>query len=347
MNFRFELPWFLLLTALAAIVLVIRTRRGGAAFGAYGIAAHALRRSYAPIVQRILAATALVLLAIAVARPQYGRTVTERTQAGRDLMLVIDLSLSMQIDDMIGPDGDSRDRLAAVMEAAKQFIAGREGDRIGLAFFGSKSLTSCPLTFDHASVREFLERTEKLQRELWNDPMRAQGERGLLGDGTNIGLGIGSALRWLDDEESQGKAIVVITDGKDSTELPNWQDPVLASRHAGAKKIRVHCIGVGNPEGSFTVHNRFGQARRARLSPNLLPDPARLQEIAKASAGTALMANDEDGLREVFTRIDQLEPSEQHVRSRDDFADHYLSWLIAGLLVASFAVVADPRLRGL
>lgn len=348
MTFRFESPWLLTLAVLAALVLVIRSRRGGTAFGAYAIAVAAVRPSVGPFVQRLLAAAAILCCVVAVARPQYGRTITERTQAGRDLMLVIDLSLSMQTDDMISDQGETRDRLAAVMEAADRFVAGRESDRIGLVFFGNRAITSCPLTFDHASVREFLTRTENLQRQLWNQNGRAQGERGLLGDGTNFGLGIGYALRWLEDENSEGKAIVVITDGMDSVNLPEWEDPVAAARHAAAKNVRVHCIGVGDPEGDMSLHGSFGQVRRVPLSrlPQFLPNQARLEEVARASGGVALMANNEAGLREVFQRIDELEPTVHAVRQRDDYADRFLPWLAAALVLAGCAVVFDPRWRG-
>lgn len=346
MTFRFEWPWLLVLVALAALVLVMRPRRGGSAFGAYAVATFALRPSLGPLVQRMLAAAAILCCVVAAARPQYGRTITERSQAGRDLMLVIDLSLSMRVDDMISADGESRDRLAAVMEAADRFIAGRTGDRIGLVFFGNRAITSCPLTFDHTSVREFLTRTEQLQRQLWNQSGRAQGEQGLLGDGTNIGLGMGYALRWLEDENSQGKAIVVITDGKDSVDLPEWEDPVLAARHAAAKNVRVHCIGVGDPQGTMTQRDMFGRVQRTRLRQHLLPDQARLEEIARTSGGVALMANNEQGLREVFQRIDELEPTVHQVRQRDDYADRFLPWLIAALALSGFAVVLEPRWRG-
>jgi len=346
MTFRWENPWLLALALLAALILGWRSQRGGATFGAFSLVRFALRPSRGPSIQKILAVLAILCCVVAAARPQYGRTITERTQAGRDLMLVIDLSLSMKVDDMVDADGNSRDRLAAVMQAADQFIAGRESDRIGLVFFGNRAITSCPLTFDHASVREFLSRTETLQRQLWSQGNRVQGEVGLLGDGTNFGLGIGYALRWLEDENSQGKAIVMITDGKDTTSLPNWEDPVQAAKHALAKQVRVHCIGVGNPRGTMSVPGRFNRITRIPLQQNLLPDQARLEEVARASGGVALMANDDQGLRDVFSRIDELEPSEHTVRQRDDYSDRFLPWLLAALGLAGCAIIFEPRWRG-
>lgn len=346
MDFRFAHPLFLIALIAPLLVLLLRPRRGGVAFGAYPLAVLALPRSHGPLLLRLLAATALACAVVALARPQFGRTVIEREKAGRDLMLVIDLSLSMQVDDIAPLDGGGRDRLAAVIDAARRFVRGRSGDRVGLVFFASTALTSCPPTFDHATVDEFLTRTEGLLRSCWADPSRAQGHQGLLGDGTNIGLGLGTALRWLTNKSADGRALVVITDGKDSTDLPNWVDPLAAARVATAKTVRVHCIGVGNPEGTMSLSDAFGSQRRIRVPPRLLPDPARLEAIAQAGGGQAFAANDGPALKRVFEELDQLEPHVHHVKTREDYADRFLPWLIISLVCMGLALVAEPRLRG-
>jgi len=156
MEFRFAQPWMLLGLALPLLVLLLRPRRGGVAFGAYPIAAVALVRSRGPMMLRALAAAALTCGVLALARPQFGRTVIEREKSGRDLMLVIDLSFSMIIDDVAPLEGGGKDRLSAVVDAARRFVRGRPGDRIGLVFFGTRAAASCPPTFDHATVDEFL-----------------------------------------------------------------------------------------------------------------------------------------------------------------------------------------------
>jgi Ca-activated chloride channel family protein len=344
-SWRLAEPWWLLALALPVLVLVLRPRRGGPGFGAYGIAALALTRSRGPLVLRLLAAAALSLLVLALARPQSGTTTVERDHSGRDLMLCIDLSLSMQVDDL-GGTGPSDDRLAAVFAAAKRFVARRPNDRFGLAFFGSEALASCPLTADHATVIEFLERTEAMQRESWADASRGEGEQGMLGDGTNLGLGLGVALKWVDAQASAGRAIVLITDGRDSAQLPNWVDPVAAARHAAAKRVRVHCVGVGNPRGTMTWRQAFGRTQRTPVPQRLLPDPARLDEIAAAGGGVALMAVDDAALDRVIDRLDELEPTTRQVRQRDDYADRFVSLLIAAAATAALALAVEPRLRG-
>lgn len=345
MSWRLAEPWWLLALALPALVLALRLRRGGPGFGAYPLAALALARSRGPLALRGLAALALTLLAVGLARPQSGTTVVERDHSGRDLMLCIDLSLSMRVDDL-GGTGPGADRLAAVFAAAKRFVERRPNDRFGLAFFASEAIASCPLTADHATVIEFLQRTEAMQRESWADASRGQGEQGMLGDGTNLGLGLGVALKWLGGEPGAGRAIVLITDGRDSAQLPNWVDPVAAARHAVARQVRVHCVGVGNPRGTMSWREAFGRTYRTSVPRQLLPDPARLDEIAAAGGGVALMADDDAALDRVIDRLDELEPTTRQVRQRDDYADRFAPWLIAAVAAAALALVAEPRLRG-
>lgn len=339
MIWRLADPWLLLLLALAPLALWWRPARGGAAFGAFGIAAAALRPSRGPLAFRILLAAGLACLAVAAARPQYGQTITERTQSGRDLMLVIDLSGSMQVDDM-ADRGRRQDRLGAVVAAAKDFIARREDDRIGLAFFAQNALTSCPLTYDHRTLVEFLDRTEEQQRRLWAR------DSALLGDGTNLGLGLGVALKALSDPKAKGRAVILVTDGADSRDMKGWIDPLQAARHAASLGAKVHGIGVGNAEGTMTVKDMFGRTGTRPIPANLLPDHARLRAICERAGGVSFAASDAAGLAEVFRRLDALEPTTRTTRTHDDFADRWLWPLAAGLALIALALALEPRLRG-
>lgn len=342
MIFRFADPWLLCALVAPLLLLFWSPARGGRSFAPFALAVAALRPSRGPLLFRLLLASGLAALVIAAARPQYGQTVTERAQAGRDLMLVIDLSGSMQVDDLV--DGQNRrvDRLSGVMEAARTFIAGRPDDRIGLAFFGDRALSSCPLTYDHETVRQFLERTEKQQRALWRN---GHGE-GLVGGNTNLGLGLGTALKSLRDPKSLGRAVILITDGVDTRQLRNWVDPLLAARQAARLDVTIYGIGVGNPEGTYTADQGFGRKQLSRVPQELLPDLGRLQAITTLASGSAFAATDLPALHEVFTRIDRLQPTPRTVRQRDDFADRYLIPLLAGLLLTGLALTLEPRLRG-
>ena len=263
LTFRFADPLWLGLALLALVVLLWRPKRGGASFSGFALAKEALRPSRGPAFHRLLVAAGFALLAVALARPQAGRAIIEREQAGRDLQLVIDLSGSMQVDDLLDEQNQRMDRLAGVMQAAKRFVSNRPNDRIGLVFFGDRALTSCPLTYDHETVVQFIERTERQQRALWN----AGHEKGLLGNATNLGLGLGAALRGVKDPKSKGRAIILITDGADSRELPSWVDPVEAARHAHSTGVKVYGIGVGDANGTRSERDPFtGRVRTGRVA---------------------------------------------------------------------------------
>ncbi len=341
MIFRFADPWLLLALVLPLALLLWSPRRGGRAFAPAPLARGVLRPSRGPLLYRLLLAAGLAALVLAAARPQYGQTVTERDQAGRDLLLVIDLSGSMQVDDLVDAGGERVDRLAGVFTAARDFISRRPDDRIGLVFFGDQALTSCPLTYDHETVRQFLERTEHQQRALWG-----RDQAGLLGGNTNLGLGLGVALKGLRDPKALGRAVVLITDGVDSRNLRNWVDPLQAARQADRLGVTVYGIGVGNPAGSFTRDAGFGRRVQSRVPTELLPDLGRLNAIAALASGSAFAATDVDGLKDVFARIDRLQPTPRTVRVRDDFTDRFALPLAAGLLFIALALILEPRLRG-
>ncbi len=341
MEFRFADPWLLLLALGAVLALVRRPRRGGAEFGAYPLARLALTPSRGPALHRLLIAAGLAAFAIAAARPQYGRTVVERAESGRDLMLVLDLSPSMTADDMVDRDGRRCDRLKAVMAAAIDFVARRPNDRIGLVFFARTAMTSCPLTYDHETVRAFIERTERQQRALWGE-----GHKGLLSDGTNIGLGLGAALRAVQDPLSKGRALVLITDGIDTRQLPNWVDPLIAARHAATKKVTIHALGVGNADGTISSNDPFGGMHLQRVPRDLLPDLGRLREISGLTGGVAAIAGDAQELDALLAKIDALEETERSVPTREDYADRFHWPLVIGLALLALACFAEPRLRG-
>ncbi len=341
MIFRFADPWLLTALVIPLLLLWRMPARGGRSFAPFPLAAAALRPSRGPLVYRLLLVIGLTALALAAARPQYGQTVTEREQAGRDLQLVIDLSGSMQVDDLVDEKNVRGDRLAGVMNAARQFIKGRPDDRIGLVFFADTALSSCPLTYDHQTVLQFLDRTEKQQRSLWGG-----GRSGLLGMETNLGLGLGVALKGLRDPTALGRAVILITDGADTRQLRNWVDPLLAARQADRLGVIVYGIGVGNPEGTYTADQGFGRKRMSQVPPSLLPDLGRLQAITSLVGGTAFPATDPAALQDAFARIDRLQPTPRTVRQRDDFTDRCWWPLALGALLIALALALEPRLRG-
>ncbi len=344
MTWQLAQVWWLLALALPVAVLWWQPARGGAAFGPASLAMQVLRPSRGPLLWRLLLASGLALLALALARPTYGRTVTERSQDGRDLVLVIDLSRSMSVNDLTASDGTRQDRLSAVFAAAADFTTRRPDDRIGLVFFSEHALTSCPLTYDHATVREFLTRTEEHERTMWAS--RGGRGSGLLGDGTNLGLGLGVALRQLTAKNSLGKAIILITDGADTRELPNWKDPLTAARSAKALDTTVYGIGVGDPQGTMTTTGDWGRTVAVRTPANLLPDAARLTAIATAGGGESFSASDRVSLDRILKRIEALQPTPRLVHERREDTDRFAWPLAAGLLLIALALLMETRMRG-
>ncbi len=339
--FQFANLWWLCLLIIPIAIRLLPHAHGGARFSAYALLKTVIRTSRGPAIFKILMATGLSLLIVAAARPQYGSEIVEYTSEGRDLMLVIDLSLSMRLDDMTNDAQERITRLAAVIKAANTFIEGRPNDRMGLVFFSEQALVSCPLTYDHGTLHDILGRTQSNLESLWNR------NSNLLGRGTNIGLGLGYAIKTLDkhkgDEEKLGRAIILITDGRDSE---GHQEPMLAAKHAHNADIRIHSIGVGNAQGTYTSTDMIGRTRTARIGRNELPDMNLLKKIARSTSGVAMSAGNKEELKTVFEKIDELEPSPRDEQRRDNYSDHFLLPLILGLLLCFVGLICEPRLRG-
>ena len=341
--FQFAEPWFLLLLAIPLIFVLFPPRSGGAAFGAFHILQQVAKPSRAPLVYRILMACGTSLLIVALARPQYGTEIVEYNSEGRDLMLVIDLSASMRLDDMSNEADKRITRLEAVFHAADQFIAGRPNDRMGLVFFSEQALVSCPLTRDHGTLHDMLQRTRAIQEDLW------ERRSNLLGRGTNIGLGLGYAIKTLEQRNSEeqaqilGSAIILITDGRDSQ---GHKEPMIAAKHARNADIRIHSIGVGDPNGTFTERDPFGRTQISRIGQRELPDMNLLRKIAKETKAVAMRAGDKDELASVFKKIDELEPSPREEKRRDNFTDRFFLPLLIGLICCALGFILEPRLRG-
>ena len=354
MNWRFDHPWLLALLVIPLLTLLWRHRRGGAAFGAYALAVASAPISRGPAIWKLITALGLASLVIAAARPQWGRSFERHEQRGRDLIIVIDLSKSMLVDDMFDSDGDRINRLQAVSDAAERFIDRRPNDRIGLVFFSEQAMTSCPLTFDHDTVIDFLHNTEERQLASWQASLRQRNLRGggLLGEGTNLGLGIGTALRRLVDVEARsGRAVVLITDGRDTPpeQMRAWKDPVAAAKHANDLDVNLYAIGVGDANGTWTDLTtlvRFGRKKLVPVTGNMLPDMQRLQEITDAASGMAMRAGDREQLEQILDRIDALEPSPYEVEMIHDYHDRFALPLTIGLLLLLSATLLEPRLRG-
>lgn len=226
---------------------------------------------------------AWVALVVAAARPVWVGEPLPLPAEGRDLMLVMDLSGSMAREDFtLG--GVLADRLTVVKQVADDFIARREGDRVGLVLFGTRPYLQAPLTFDRATVRTLLD----------------EAEVGLAGDDTAIGDGLGMAVQRLRERPAESRVVVLLTDGASNA---GTLDPREAARIAAEEGVRVYTIGVG--ADAVAVPTLFGQRI---VDPSADLDEETLQAIADMTGGAYFRAKNVEGLASIYRKIDELEP---------------------------------------
>ena len=292
-------PWFLLLIVVPVGLLVLKlwgSRRGRESLlFSGGPLLEDLPRSWrARVAPHIhwLRYPSLLLLVLALARPQSGDLRQEIETFGVDIMLVLDVSGTMSQKD-VRLRGRPVTRLDAARAVMSDFIDGRELDRIGLIAFATHSLTRCPLTVDYALLRLALGETDL---ELFPREQRS----------TAIGNALATGVARLKDSEARSRVIVMLTDGDNTA---GNIAPMTAAEIAASEGIRVYTIG-------------FGSADRFDV------DEEALQEIAELTGGRFFRALSAEDLGEVYQLIDKLEKSEIEVRNyeRWDELFHYFLW---------------------
>lgn len=273
-----------------------------------------LKRNF---LQWLLAPVCWTLLLAALARPQLVEPPIEQVESMRDLMLAVDLSGSMDTRDMVDPAGEPIQRLDAVKLVLDDFIARREGDRIGVIVFGSQAFLQAPFTDDHDLVRSLLADTR---------PRMA-------GPQTMIGDAIGLTVRAFERSEAEDRLLVLLTDGNDT----GSKVPLATAAEIAAKAgITVHAIAVGDPASS-------GEAQM---------DVAALREVARLTGGQAFRADDREALEGVYRAIDALAPVAVETQSYRPTRPLY-HWplgavvvLLVGYQLIMASLAALQRLRG-
>lgn len=259
------------------------------------------------------AAIAWVLLVVATTRPQWLGEPVEQAMSGRDLMLAVDLSGSMEEQDFF-INKQAVDRLTAAKWVAGDFIGRRLGDRIGLILFGSQAYLQTPLTFDRKTVETLLN----------------EAVIGLAGDKTAIGDAIGLAVKRLADQPSQSRVLVLMTDGANTA---GEVSPLKAAELAKAKQLKIYTIGIGADE--MIVRSFFGNRK---VNPSIDLDEDTLIKIAETTGGRYYRARNTAELENIYLRLDELEPiakDKQYFRPRTEL--FYWPLALALLLVAAIA----------
>lgn len=236
-----------------------------------------------------LAGAAWVLLVVAAARPEYIGDELDVPVSGRNLMLAVDLSGSMDQKDFVL--GTTRvDRLTATKAVASDFISRREGDRIGLILFGERAYLQVPLTLDRETVRILL-----LEAFI-----------GLAGEKTAIGDAITLAVKRIHEQEQDAgeQVLVLLTDGANTA---GEVDPLKAAELAAQIGLKVYTIGIGAEQ--LEVASLLGGRRQINPSADL--DETTLTRIAEMTGGRYFRARDTAGLQEIYRLVDELEPVEE------------------------------------
>lgn len=315
MSLRLADPQLLLALALVPLVLWWHLRRGGGSAVRFSSVAGLERLGgggrlllrHVPLALRLLA---LALWALALARPQAGRTTQQVRSEGIDIMLLLDTSNSMEARDLEWSSAQ-RTRLEVSRDVLAHFIRNRPGDRIGLVVFGEHAFTQCPLTLDHGVLLAFLEQI-------------TIGHAG--GRATALGEGLGTAVKRLKDVPAKSKVIVLLTDGRNNSgDLP----PEKAAELARTYDIKVYAVGAGTRgKAPFFEQTLFG--RRVRYE-DVDIDDAALTRIAGLTGGRYFRATDGTALQQIYDQIDRLEKVEVVVSEHTEFDEHAAPLIIAGL----------------
>ena len=266
---------------------------------------------------------AWLALLTAAARPQWtGEPVTLPT-TGRDLMLAVDISGSMGTEDMQLADR-LVDRLTAVKQVVADFVAARQGDRVGLILFGTNAYLQAPLTFDLASVKRLLN----------------EAPVGIAGGKTAIGDAIGLAVKRLRAHPDGDRVLILLTDGANNV---GEVAPTKAAELAAAEAIRIYTIGVGAEQ--MRMPGIFGALGSRLINPSAELDEDTLTRIADATGGRYFRARNTAKLLEIYDIIDALEVIEQDPETyRPISALYFWPLALAWVLICALLLPAPSRL---
>jgi Ca-activated chloride channel family protein len=330
-GFRFADPawlWAMLLGPLALAVALVRERHGRAVVfpGVNALGANAGWRTRLRHAPAALFALALVLGAVALARPQWGSVKRDVTTSGVDIVVALDVSGSMAAEDF-----QPKNRLAVAKQVVADFVERRRSDRVGLVIFAGQSLTKAPPTTDNAVL---LRQLEDVRLDV-------------LPDGTAIGSGLATALTRLRRSKAKSRVVVLVTDGaNNSGEI----DPATAADMAKALEVRVYtvCVGRGGRvpmpvqvQDSFT-----GRIVRQTAMVDVQIDEALLQRIADRTGGEFFRATDSGSLKAIFERIDRLEKSEIRTTAFQRYRELFprvLAGALAALALSGLLFAAGLR----
>ena len=268
-------------------------------------------------VQMLLRILAFTLLVVALARPQTHDSLKNETVEGIDMMLAMDVSTSMLAEDL------SPNRIEAAKNVAAEFIAGRPNDNIGLTIFAGEAFTQCPMTIDHAALLSLL---QNVRTDI--------AARGLIEDGTAIGMGLANAVGRLKDSKAKSRVVILLTDGSNNR---GDISPMTAADIAKSLGIRVYTIGVGTNGMARYPITAGGSTQYVQIPVEI--DTKTLGDIAKGTDGKFYRATNAKELREIYQEIDKLEKSKIDVQHFSRRYEAYQPFALAAMLALLLEVL--------
>ena len=267
---------------------------------------------HVPFALRMLA---IVVLVIALARPQSTSQGENVYTEGIDIALLLDISGSMLAEDF------QPNRIQAAKEVALRFVDGRTHDRIGLVVFAGQSFTQCPMTLDYRVLKNLLRQVKP----------------GMVEDGTAIGMAIAQGVNRLKDSKAKSRVMILLTDGVNNR---GEIDPVTAAQIAQTYDLRIYTIGVGTiGEAPYPVQTPWG-VRYQNVPVDV--DEKTLQKIAELTGGQYFRATSNRALQQIYDEIDELEKTRIEVTTYRSVAELFYPWAALGLAL----LLAEFLLRG-
>lgn len=266
----------------------------------------------------LLRAAAIFFVIIALARPQSPIEESKIQTEGIDIVLAVDCSTSMLAEDF-KLNGKRQNRLEAVKDVVKNFIEGRQNDRIALIAFAGKAYAVCPLTLDYSWLLQNLKRVET----------------GMIEDGTAIGSGLASSLNRLKDTEAKSKIVILLTDGRNNA---GKISPLTASEAAKALKIKVYTIGAGTKGlAPYPMKDFYGNTVYRNVKIDI--DEDTLRKIAEETKAKYFRATDTKSLRSIYKEIDKLEKTPMEEKGYLEYNELFLKFLILGMILLFLEIV--------
>ena len=267
-----------------------------------------VRLMWLPMLLRIIV---FVLVVVILARPQTHSNWGSRTVEGIDIMLAMDVSTSMLAEDL------KPNRIEAAKSVASEFISGRPDDNIGLTIFAGEAFTQCPMTTDHTSLINLL---QNVRTDI--------AARGLIEDGTAIGMGLANAVSRLKDSKTKSKVVILLTDGSNNR---GDISPLTAANIAKSLGIRVYTIAIGSKTMAPYPMQVAGTIQYVNMRADV--DVKTLSEIASIADGQFYRATNTAELKKIYKDIDKLEKTKMDVKKFSKRYDVYQPFALAALIV--------------